>query len=575
MNVLKIKRLLSIITFAIMLFPVAHAQLTVYNNFGPGNGGWDYNYGLGWTIAGNNVSAQYGVEQAMGFQSEADGILTDIWLAISYVPISSPPDTVIVFLAENPNGLPPDSSYIMEEWTLTEFGSWSQWNTPHHLIGNGTSELELGKSYWIWCVAKETTWCMWCMNIDPTLTCPHTLRREGENWLSISNETASAFRVDVLHGFEQEIILHEGFQFISSRIEPEEANMLNVMAEIIGDNLDFVRNSNGQSLIKIGPNWVNGIGDWIIEEGYLVKMFADDSFTIEGNAIDPASPISVLTGFRFVSYFPENAMDAMLAFGTIIGDNLDFIRDSQGQIIRKIGPNWVNGIGDCLPGEGYLVKMFADGEIIYPAIAKSSGKTSIVPTHFKFEGGNPADPVYTMYIRGLEIGDEVAAFDGDVMVGSLTIASGNVFNNSLALFSTLTNKKGYSEGNQIKLKVWDPKTGKITDVKYDMEIIYESYVLDNYPFEDGKYSIVNVRKGSVIADEKILIFPNPAIENITIVSPTEINKVSIFNCVGQLIYENNINDVDVKINTSSIESGVYFIRIETAIGVETHKVSVK
>jgi len=58
-------------------------------------------------------------------------------------------------------------------------------------------------------------------------------------------------------------------------------------------------------------------------------------------------------------------MNAFDAFATIIGDDLDFIRNSQGQILHKIGPNWVNGIGDCNPGEGYLVKMFADDVLIY------------------------------------------------------------------------------------------------------------------------------------------------------------------------------------------------------------------
>ena len=60
----------------------------------------------------------------------------------------------------------------------------------------------------------------------------------------------------------------------------------------------------------------------------------------------------------------------MIAFGSIIGDDLDYIRNSQGEVLRKIGPNWVNGIGDCNPGEGYLFKMFAAGEIVYPEAAK-------------------------------------------------------------------------------------------------------------------------------------------------------------------------------------------------------------
>ena len=165
---------------------------------------------------------------------------------------------------------------------------------------------------------------------------------------------------------EQQIELSEGYSFISSRIIPEDLDMLIVMASVLNENLDFIRNSQGQVLRKIGPNWVNGIGDWIIEEGYLVRMFTEDSFLIEGDVVDPVTPIPLEFGYQFVSYFPEASIDALIAFETILGDDLDFIRNSQGQILRKIGPNWVNGIGDCNPGEGYLVKMFVADVLIYP-----------------------------------------------------------------------------------------------------------------------------------------------------------------------------------------------------------------
>jgi uncharacterized protein (TIGR02145 family) len=165
---------------------------------------------------------------------------------------------------------------------------------------------------------------------------------------------------------EQEIELSAGFSFISTRIIPEDPDMLAVMASVLNENLDFIRNSQGQTLRKIGPNWVNNIGDWIIEEGYLVKMFADDSFLIEGDAVDPVSPISLTTGFQFVSYFPDIQINALTAFETILGDDLDFIRNSQGQTLHKIGPNWVNGIGVCNPGEGYLVKLLNNDVLIYP-----------------------------------------------------------------------------------------------------------------------------------------------------------------------------------------------------------------
>lgn len=194
------KAKLGLILVLALSFSQVPAQETIYNNFGQGHDGWDYNYGLGWTIAGDSIVSQYGVEQAMGFEATTGGFLTDIWLAISYVPMSGFSDTVIVRIAENPNGLPPDTSDILEEWVLTEFSSWSQWNIPIHLGGSNTTELIEGSSYWIWALASDRTWTMWCMNEDPGLTCQHTIRREGEDWLSISNETASAFRVDISTG---------------------------------------------------------------------------------------------------------------------------------------------------------------------------------------------------------------------------------------------------------------------------------------------------------------------------------------------------------------------------------------
>ena len=174
------------------------AEITVYNNFGPEHDGWDYNYGLGWTIAGEDVAAQYGVEQAMGFTSTASGPLSDIWVAMWSVPMDPAYDEVVLRLARNPDDVPPTEADVMEEWTITGFESWTQWSPPHHLESSGASYLEEGESYWLWAVAGDTTWTGWCMNIDPALTTPHTMRREGEDWLGIGDETASAFRVDLV-----------------------------------------------------------------------------------------------------------------------------------------------------------------------------------------------------------------------------------------------------------------------------------------------------------------------------------------------------------------------------------------
>lgn len=170
---------------------------------------------------------------------------------------------------------------------------------------------------------------------------------------------------DYLSNQSQTITLGSAFQFVSSHIIPNNSDMLVVLEEILNDNLVFVRNSQGQTLQKIGPNWVNNIGNWIPTEGYLFKMQGNENFTMQGQTIDPQSPINLEIGFQFVAYFPEVAMDGLEAFSSILNDDLDYIRNSSGNMIRKIGPNWINGIGDCNPGEGYLIKMNGEGILMY------------------------------------------------------------------------------------------------------------------------------------------------------------------------------------------------------------------
>jgi hypothetical protein len=190
--------LISILCLSLFVSIASSQTETVYNNFGPGNGGWDYVPNFGWSVAGPNCKPpQYGIQQAMGFSPTKTGVVSDIWVAIFYMPSDPQYDEVKIRLARNPDGLPPTADDVMEEWTITEFPPSGEWAEPQHLVATRHSVIEKGKSYWLWAVGGETTWCGWSMNMKWNLTCPHTFRREGEEWVPISNDTASAFRVDV------------------------------------------------------------------------------------------------------------------------------------------------------------------------------------------------------------------------------------------------------------------------------------------------------------------------------------------------------------------------------------------
>jgi len=363
---------------------------------------------------------------------------------------------------------------------------------------------------------------------------------------------------------QQQINISDGFNFVSTRIEFEDPDMLTVLQDILGDNLVYVRDSEGGMLRKIGPNWVNGIGDWITTEGYLFKMIGPETLELEGAEIDPFTPIALNEGFQFVSYLPLYSEDALIAFNNILNDNLSYIRNSVGEMLRKIGPIWVNGIGNANPGEGYLIKMLADGELIYSQTDKKFvSKKENSASHFVIEDGNAADPVFTIYFSGLNIGDEVAVFDGIQLVGAGTVISDNVLDNSIPVFSNL-----YKVGNIPTIRIWDRSENKeylLSD--YNLLNPYgDAYMEEVFPLKDGEYSMFHVSNSDLSGNNSsISIFPNPS-EGIFNISITEIScdlKVEIKDLHGNVCdafeFDGLNNCVTKQIDLKEFPPGVYFV----------------
>ena len=404
----------------------------------------------------------------------------------------------------------------------------------------------------------------------------------------------------------QIINVNPGFQFVSSYISPENPDLEVVAADIINDDLQYIRNSTGAMLRKIGPNWVNGIGDWIGTEGYLIKTSANGTFILFGSLIDPSTPIQIAAGFQFVSYLPIGSMDALEAFASIIGDDLVYVRNSAGNMLRKIGPNWVNGIDVCIPTEGYLIKMTADAVLVYPA---DGALASITPNdngeqysqiqksdrHWEIIG-DPACSIWAIYISSaaynidgdeLEAGDEIAIFDvtqDTLLVGCFYLTQvctpDNQFDNVLNAFSLLWNGIGYVPGNSFMVKAWDADEAKeSTDFLYTFYNPYgDAYVGDVFP-EGEPYSMVELSFSGISGIdgrlENIATYPNPATDILNINSNSNISNIKILNYYGQTIDNINVSGLEVTINTSTYDAGIYFIQIKTEKGISTQKIVIE
>ncbi len=74
---------------------------------------------------------------------------------------------------------------------------------------------------------------------------------------------------------------------------------------------------------------------------------------------------------------------------------------------------------------------------------------------------------------------------------------------------------------------------------------------------------------------EMLVYPNPARNVVNVQSNINIDKLSIYNHIGQAVREVFVNNTTASVNVDGIESGVYFIRIETANGYTTQKLVIE
>jgi len=188
------------------------------------------------------------------------------------------------------------------------------------------------------------------------------------------------------------------------------------------------------------------------------------------------------------------------------------------------------------------------------------------PVHFIFKGGNPAEAVYTFFIKGMEIGDEIGIYDEAKLVGSGVINSDNIFENSVPVFGNL-----YKVGNIPIIKVWD----KSENIQY----VLNNYTFSNpygdawtenvFPAEDGEYSLLHFST-TVISDENkidqyISIYPNPSdgIFNISIEGVNGKVQIKVFDVHGNnyriFEIEGTRNIITEKLDLKELPAGVYFI----------------
>ena len=75
-----------------------------------------------------------------------------------------------------------------------------------------------------------------------------------------------------------------------------------------------------------------------------------------------------------------------------------------------------------------------------------------------------------------------------------------------------------------------------------------------------------------IESDNVTVYPNPATARFT-VEAQGLNHVSVYNAIGQMVYDANCEGNSTVINLNNVESGVYMVRVATENGTVTKRIT--
>jgi hypothetical protein len=79
-----------------------------------------------------------------------------------------------------------------------------------------------------------------------------------------------------------------------------------------------------------------------------------------------------------------------------------------------------------------------------------------------------------------------------------------------------------------------------------------------------------------IIEKTTEIYPNPATDNINIVSYAElINSIEVYNLSGQKVISKQVRATTTKLNTNNLAKGVYIVDIKTKVSSVKKKIIIE
>ncbi|MBT7618214.1 MAG: T9SS type A sorting domain-containing protein [Calditrichaeota bacterium] len=360
---------------------------------------------------------------------------------------------------------------------------------------------------------------------------------------------------------EMVLELNDGWNMISAYVQPDPDDIVEIMAGLVeARSLIMVKNSTGQFYnAQFGFNNIPG---WMVDEGYMIKMDSADELTLAGEAVPWDQAIELDAGWKMVSYYPRQGVDAILALSGIV-DVLLMAKDGAG---RFYNPAFgFSNMGDMIAGQGYLLKMDEAAELIYTVEEEIAAESSphpvpnILPNHLN-TGENMSLLIFTNISEG-----EIGVYTNGNLVGSGVIYEGKC---GLAVWGddpTTSVVDGALKGETLKIR---HSNGTESN-----DVISETITGDNKYIADG-FQVVRILDVTASPEQFGIVdtYPNPfnSTTRITINLPEALKvDFALYDLSGRVVFDIASGHLKTGMHTfvidgSFLASGVYIAQLQAS-----------
>jgi hypothetical protein len=313
---------------------------------------------------------------------------------------------------------------------------------------------------------------------------------------------------------------------------------------------------------------INTMGNFTNDHGYISKMSADATLSLEGMMAVPT--VALNAGWNLFPILVDCNLDAAEVFGGITGFIIGYEVAGNG-IYYPAGS--IATLTTLVPGKAYWVKVSGAATYTFPECVKGAKASYIAPLrHTNTTPWN--EPTYTgsshivVFNADASVsfakGDMIGAFTNDGACAGLTLCDGKAV--SLALFAddiTTSVKDGFVQGESLTFKLYRQSN----DTEYILVVSYSSQA-PNYDglFEANGLSIINnvTMYATGIGSQdltSLTVYPNPSqgLFNVSVDNHSQDVNWVVTDAKGRYVMEGRLADSH-QIDLRTQPKGVYFIK---------------